>query len=169
MEIRQENQNDYEEVYTVVKEAFANAKFSDGDEQELVARLRKSSSFIPELSLVAVEKGKIAGHILFTRAYVGSFEVLALAPLSVLPQYQNKGIGLALIRQGHSVAARMGYGYCVVLGHAAYYPKSGYVPAGRYGIRAPFEVEDENFMAICFRETKETINGVIRYDEAFGL
>lgn len=73
-------------------EAFAGAQHSDGNEQDLAAALRKSKSFIPELSLVAVEDDRIAGHILFTRALVNHTEVLALAPLSVLPAYQNRGI-----------------------------------------------------------------------------
>lgn len=169
MEIRQENKNDHEEVYKIVKEAFASAQFSDGGEQDLVVRLRKSGSFIPELSLVAVEDEKIVGHILFTRAYVGKDTVLALAPLSVLPQHQNKGIGLSLIKRGHSIASRLGYKYSVVLGHAEYYKKAGYVPADSYGIKAPFEVERENFMAVCFQETADKLNGVIEYDGAFGI
>ena len=96
MVIRQERPADYEAVYQVVKEAFANAEHTDGHEQDLVAALRKSKSFIPELSLVAVEDDKIAGHILFTRAVVDHTEVLALAPLSVFPAYQGRGIGLSL-------------------------------------------------------------------------
>ena len=54
------------------------------------------------------------GHILFTKAFVDGVEALALAPLSVLPEYQNKGIGLSLIKHGHMTAFRLGYGYSVV-------------------------------------------------------
>lgn len=71
MKIRQETPRDYERVYQVVKEAFASAAQSDGNEQELVTALRSSSSFIPELSLVAEEEGEVIGHILFTKASVG--------------------------------------------------------------------------------------------------
>lgn len=169
MEIRQEKHNDHDAVYKVVKEAFATAEQSDGNEQELVVALRNSTSFIPELSLVAVEDGKIVGHILFTRALVNSMEVLALAPLSVLPEYQNRGIGLSLIEQGHITACRLGYRYAVVLGHSKYYPKAGYVPASRYGIKASFEVEDENFMAVCLNGNTDKLNGIIEYDKAFGI
>lgn len=169
MHIRQERPGDYEAVYQVVKEAFAGAEQADGDEQDLVVRLRSSKSFVPELSLVAEEDGKIVGHILFTRATVGGAEVLALAPLSVLPSYQNRGIGQALIREGHRVAKQLGYGYSVVLGHKAYYPKAGYVPASQYGIQAPFEVEDEYFMAVRLDETAENLDGVMAYDGAFGI
>ncbi len=169
MNIRQEQPIDYDMVYQIIKEAFANAEYSDGNEQDLVVSLRKSKSFIPELSLVAIEDNRIVGHILFTKAFVNKTEVLALAPLSVLPAYQNRGIGLSLIKQGHIIASRLGYGYSVVLGHAKYYPKAGYVPASRYGIKAPFEVQDENFMAVCFSENTDKLNGFIEYDKAFGI
>lgn len=169
MYIRQEQPTDYDIVYEMIKEAFAKAEHSDGNEQDLVVALRKSEAFIPELSLVAIADDRIVGHILFTKAYVGHTEVLALAPLSVLPGYQNKGIGLSLIEQGHIIATRLGYEYSIVLGHSKYYPKAGYVPASRYGIKAPFEVEDENFMATCFRENAVKLNGMIQYAGAFGI
>lgn len=169
MKIRQEQPADYAVVYQMIKEAFAHAEHSDGNEQDLVSALRESEAFIPELSLVAVEDNRIVGHILFTEAVVGNTKVLALAPLSVLPAYQNRGIGLSLIKQGHAGAARLGYRYSVVLGHAKYYPKAGYVPASRYGIRAPFPVEDENFMAVCLSGNAERLNGTMEYDKAFGI
>lgn len=104
MLIRKESPKDYERVYQVVKRAFESAEHADGNEQDLVDALRKSEAFIPELSLVAEMDQKIAGHIMFTRATVGDETVLALAPLSVLPGYQRKGIGTALIREGHRIA-----------------------------------------------------------------
>lgn len=169
MIIRQERPEDYDAVYCVVKEAFENAEHTDGNEQNLVVELRKSKSFIPQLSIVAVENEEIVGHILFTKATVDGVEVLALAPLSVLPEYQNKGIGLSLIKEGHKAAQKLGYKYIVVLGHSKYYPKAGYVPASRYGIKAPFEVDDESFMAINISGNKDKLNGIMQYDQAFGI
>ncbi len=169
MTIRQETPLDYAAVYSLVQAAFATAEQSDGNEQDLVAALRKSNSFIPELSLVAEEDGRIVGHILFTKAQVGQQIVLALAPLSVLPDCQRKGIGLALMAQGHRIAKELGYRYSVVLGHAAYYPKAGYRPASVYGIRAPFEVSDDHFMALKLDDAAPELNGVICYDGAFGI
>ena len=169
MEIRQEHTADHEAVYQVVKEAFAHADHTDGHEQDLVVDLRKSNAFIPELSLVAVEGDKVVGHILFTKAVVNQAEVLALAPLAVLPEYQGKGIGLALVKQGHKIAAELGYRYSVVLGHPKFYPKAGYIPASRYGIVAPFPVKDENFMATCLCGDGENLNGTMEYDAAFGI
>ena len=158
--IRQERPEDYDTVYHVVKEAFENAEYTDGNEQNLVAALRKSKSFIPELSLVAVEDEKIVGHILFTKAVVQGVEVLALAP---------RGIGLSLMKEGHSIAHKLGYEYSVVLGHSKYYPKAGYIPASECGIKAPFEVDDESFMALNLNGSQNKLNGVIEYDKAFGI
>ena len=169
MHIRQETPEDYEAVYRVVREAFASAEQSDGNEQDLVVALRKSGSFIPELSLVAVEDGRVVGHILFTRARVGAREVLALAPLSVLPEYQSRGIGLALMERGHEAARELGYRYSIVLGHPGYYPRAGYRPASRFGIRAPFPVEDGAFLALCLDGGEGRLDGVMRYDAAFGI
>lgn len=107
MIIRQERPEDYDTVYHVVKEAFENAEYTDGNEQNLVAALRKSKSFIPELSLVAVEDEKIVGHILFTKAVVQGVEVLALAPSNTaqrVPDHRSCPLhsGLAPDRESHN-------------------------------------------------------------------
>lgn len=167
--IRTEKTVNYTKVHHVITEAFKTAEHSDGNEADLVSKLRKSPSFIPELSLVAIADDIIAGHILFTKAYVNTTTVLALAPLSVLPEYQNQGIGLALIRKGHETAQKLGYKFSVILGYAKYYSKAGYIPASKYGIKAPFEIPDENFMAICFDKQNNQLNGTLKYDNAFKI
>ncbi len=145
MLIRKEEFKDYKTIYTVVKSAFDNAEHSDGNEHDLVDALRKGEAFIPDLSLVAETGGKIVGHIMFTKAKIGEDTVLALAPLSVLPEYQKMGIGMSLIKEGHRIADK--FGYSIVLGSEKYYPKAGYVPADNFGIKPPFDVSRVNFMA----------------------
>ena len=169
IEIRQENQKDYEEVYMVVKTAFEMAEHSDGNEQDLVVDLRNSDSFIPELSLVAVKEDKIVGYILFTKIKIENHEEIALAPLAVLPEYQKQGIGSMLIEQGHKIAKQLGYHYSIVLGSENYYPKFGYIPATQYGIQAPFDVANENFMAMKLNDTDIEITGVVQYAKEFGI
>ena len=169
IEIRQESQKDYEEVYMTVKTAFETAEHSDGNEQDLVVALRNSDSFIPELSLVAVKEDKIVGYILFTKIKIENHEEIALAPLAVLPEYQKQGIGSMLIEQGHKIAKQLGYHYSIVLGSENYYPKFGYIPAIQYGIQAPFNVADENFMAIKLNATDTEIEGVVQYAKEFGI
>ena len=169
LEIRQETKNDYEEVYNLVKKAFETAEHSDGNEQDLVVDLRKSNNFIPELSFVAIQDSKIVGYILFTKIKIGDSDEIALAPLGILPEYQRKGIGRALIKEGHRIAKNLGYHYSIVLGSEKYYPKFGYVPAINYGIMPPFDVSYENFMAIKLNDTDKEIKGIVKYAKEFGI
>lgn len=167
MIIRQENADDIDAVYEVVKKAFEQAEHTNHDEQNLVNRLRRSEHFIPELSLVAEENGTIIGHILFTKLNVGETIQLSLAPLAVLPEWQGKGIGGKLIVAGHEKARELGYEYSILVGHAAYYPRFGYFPASRIGVTAPFEVPDENLMAFNLQEKNTPVNGMIDYAKEF--
>lgn len=91
MRIRQECEADYPEICRLVKDAFAGAEHADGSEQDLVEALRKGAAYLPELALVAEVNGILAGHIMLTRAAVGGDPVLALAPLSVRPEFQRQG------------------------------------------------------------------------------
>lgn len=103
MIIREDNDQEIEEIKNVVKKAFENAEHSDGSEHLLVEALRRSENFIKKLSLVAVEDNMIIGYILFTKIKIGKDEELALAPLAVLPEFQRKGVGKALIKEGHKL------------------------------------------------------------------
>ncbi len=163
MVIRQEEIKDYEAVYNVVKTAFASAEHSDGTEQDLVGRLRNSNGFIKELSLVAEENNEILGHIIFTKAQIGETCGLALAPLSVAPHAQRKGVGTALMKKAHETAKDLGFDIIVVLGSEKYYPRVGYKPASLFGIKAPFEVPDENFMALSLSGSNYQVNGTVEY------
>lgn len=169
MVIRKEEAKDYDEIYKIVKEAFESAEHSDGNEQDLVIALRNGDAYISELSLVAEINGKIVGHIMFTKVKIGECIQLALAPLSVLPEYQKRGIGTALIQEGHKRAQKLGYEYSIVLGNEKYYAKIGYVPAKSYGIIPPFDVADENFMAHKLVENAPVISGVVQYSKEFGI
>ena len=169
MKIRQEDPKDYNNVYTLIKAAFETATHNDGTEQDLVVSLRTGDSFIPELSFVATEHDEIIGHIMFTKAQIGDSTELALAPLSISPNHQKKGIGTALMHHGHNVAKEMGYEFSVVLGSEEYYPRVGYQPASEFGIYPPFEVPSENFMALNLNGNHPRLNATLAYAKEFGL
>lgn len=169
MLIRKEEPKDYEIIYSVVKSAFDSAEHADGNEHDLVKALRKGEAYISELSLVAEIDGKIVGHIMFTKAKVEDNTVLALAPLSVIPEYQRQGIGTALIKEGHRIAKELGYGYSIVLGSETYYPRVGYFPAERYGVSPSFTVASENFMVYRLKEDAPSIQGILKYAKEFGI
>ena len=170
--IRQEKKVDFQKVSEVVEQAFQYEEMSDHREYLLVEKLRKTDAFIPELSLVAEHNKEIVGHILLTRVKIvnqhGSFDSLALAPVSVKPKYQNLGFGGQLITAAHRKATKLGFSSIVVLGHANYYPRFGYALAVKYGIELPFWAPDINCMVIAL--TKNGLNGVhgkVEYDKVF--
>src|SRR5262249_37015814 len=74
------------------------AAFATDAEARLVERLGANAHAI--ISLVAAWNGKVVGHILFSPVTAGSSRGLGLAPLAVLPNYQQMGIGSKLVRDG---------------------------------------------------------------------
>lgn len=170
--LRKENPSDYQQVEQLIEAAFRTAEHSDHREHLLVARLRKTTSFVPDLSIVAESNGQLLGHVLLTKIQISNasenFDSLALAPVSVLPDFQGKGLGGALIREAHQVATQLGFGSVILLGHADYYPRFGYQKASTFNIRLPFEAPDENCMAIeLLTGALKEVSGTVVYDPAF--
>ncbi len=170
--IRVELEKDYEKVEAIVKKAFEEEEFSDKTEHILVNKLRGSGSFIKELSIVAELDGEIVGHCLFTEGKIKNkdkeFRTLVLAPLSVLPEYQRKGIGSELVNEGIKKAKKLGYESIVVLGHHHYYPKFGFERSSKYGIKASFEVPEEALMVLQLKENSlDEVSGTIIYAKEF--
>ena len=174
LKIRQEQDRDHKQVFNLLKEAFATEELTNPDEPFLVDRLRKSEAFIPELSLVAEVNDKIVGHILLTRITIRDEESehnsLALAPVSVLPEFQRKGIGGKLIESAHKRATDLGHKSVILLGHQNYYPRFGYQLTEKFGIQLPFDVPKENCMAIeLITGGLEGVKGAVEYPKEFGL
>ena len=173
--IRPETEADHRAVAEVISAAFRDAEHSDGTEADLVARLRRVGGFLPKLSLVAECEGVIIGHSLLSpiaiRTDSGAVHPsLALAPVSVLPARQGQGVGTALIHAGHDAARKLGFSSVIVLGHPEYYPRFGYHRASLWGIKAPFDVPDEAFMALeLVPGGLDTVSGTVIYPAAFGI
>ena len=168
IKIRQECVTDFGEVTSLIEEAFKNEPNSDHKEQFLVDRLRETEAFIPELSIVALLENKVVGHILLTKIKIGNSISLALAPVSVLPEYQGNGIGSKLIIEAHNKARELGYQSVVLLGHKDYYPRFGYVVAEKFGIKLPFDVPSECIMAIELTPNAlKEVNGIVEYHSTF--
>jgi putative acetyltransferase len=166
--IRQEQAQDHARVYQINARAF-------GGEAEalLVNRLRMSLAFVPELSLVAENETVLIGYLLLTKIQIWHNKIqvaesLALAPLAVLPEFQKKGIGSALVGHGLVQARAMNFKSVVVLGHPHYYPKFGFMPAHSWGIKAPFAVKPNHFMALELKPNAlAKASGLVEYPREF--
>jgi putative acetyltransferase len=162
--VRNESPTDFDAVYEVNLRAFGQE-----NEARLVEEQRRVGDTI---SLVAEVDGCVVGHILFSPIVIegqdGNVPALALAPMAVLPDYQNRGIGSKLVRQGLETCRSLGHKIVIVLGHAQFYPRFGFIPARLQGIEAPFEVPDEAWMALELQPgALSGVKGVVKYPPAF--
>jgi predicted N-acetyltransferase YhbS/SAM-dependent methyltransferase len=147
------------------------AAFPTPLEADLVDALRADpQAWIPELSWISVaDDGTVAGYSLLTRCHVGGVPALALGPCAVRPEHQSRGAGSAAIRAGLEQARKGGENLVVVLGHAGYYPRFGFVRASQFGISTTFEVPDENLMVLALDPSAPVPPGPIRYAAPFGV
>ena len=115
IKILTETKNDYQSIRDVNELAFGQI-----DEAMLVEKLRQHDNFIPEMSLVAKDGSMVVGHILFFPVKIigvrKQWDSLALAPMAVLPEYQNRGIGSMLVQRGLQKAAETGFTNCQCAG-----------------------------------------------------
>ncbi len=167
MHIRPETAGDQEAIREVNTQAFGRPT-----EADIVEKVRQSSGFVPELSFVAERNGQVVGHALFSKVAIQgeaeSWEVLALGPIAVRPEFQRQGIGGQMIRAGIQRAAASGYRAIVLIGHPTYYPRFGFVPGSRFGLKCSFAVPDEVFMAYPLApDGLDEVQGTVLYPPAF--
>lgn len=161
--VRAEAEADRRAVYALNSSAFGRP-----NEAQLVDALRVQAE--PVVSLVAEENDKVVGHIVFTPVSLLTYRelIMGLAPMAVIPARQRSGIGSALVRTGLERCKEWGATAVVVLGHPDFYPKFGFVPAVRFGLRCEYDVPEEAFMAIELRPgALHGVSGTVKYHAAF--
>jgi predicted N-acetyltransferase YhbS len=136
--LRLEEENDYRTVEALTREAFWNHYVPGCDEHFLAHNLRKADVFIKELDFVALCDGKIVGNIMYAKASIKNngidHAVLTFGPVSVLPEYQNRGIGGKLINHTVKLAKETGYKAVIIYGDPEYYKRFGFKESKGYNI-----------------------------------
>ncbi len=164
MHIRPETEADRAAVRAVNEAAFDTPA-----EADIVEALRGKG--ISVVSLVAEVDDKIVGHILFSSVSLekhADLNLMGLGPMAVMPDYQRKGVGSALVREGLTCCKALGSCAVVVVGHPGYYPRFGFVPASRYSLRSEYDVPDDVFMVAEIKDgALDGASGLVRYDDAF--
>jgi len=163
--IRSERPEDFSAVFEINRSAFGRPA-----EAQLVETLRLVAD--PQISLVATLDKLVVGHIFFSPVTIegqhASMQALGLAPMAVVPELQNQGIGSLLVREGLSTARRLGQNIVVVLGHSEYYPRFGFGIASHKGLRCEFPAPEESFMVVELAPgALRGIAGVVKYLPAF--
>ena len=129
--IRNETENDYRVVEEITREAFWNLYFPGCNEHYLVHKMRNHADFLKELDFVAECDGKLVGNIMYTKAWLidepgNEMGIVSFGPISVLPEYQRKGIGSTLINHTKNIAIKQGVKAIVILGDPHNYCKHGF-------------------------------------------
>jgi putative acetyltransferase len=164
--IRRELTSDADAVAAVTTAAFRRPDNPEPVETRLLAELRVSDAWIPELSFVAVDDD-VVGHVVCTRAHVGSHPALGLGPISVSPERQGQGIGSALMHAVLGAADALDEPLVVLLGDPAYYARFGFAPGARHGITPPVEAWSSYFQARTLTTYRPDLRGAFRYAEPF--
>jgi len=163
--IRPEGPGDVAAVRRVNERAFGR-----GVEADLVEALRAAGA--AALSLVAEADGRVVGHVLYSPVTIetaaGTRTALGLAPLAVVPERQRQGIGTRLVEASLARLRAEEHGAVIVIGHPEYYPRFGFLRAGRWGLTVPFEVPADAFMALeLVPGALEGCAGVVHYRPEF--
>jgi putative acetyltransferase len=162
IDVRSETATDVTAIEAVTTAAFLEAPHTSRTEQFIVESLRRAGQLT--VSLVADAEGVVVGHVAISPVSIadGASGWYGLGPISVAPEYQRRGIGSRLMREGLRVLREHGASGCVVLGEPGYY--------GRFGFRVDPDlslpgVPPEYFQAISFGVSHP--KGVVSYHPAF--
>jgi putative acetyltransferase len=168
--IRPELPVDLDQIHELHRAAFRGPA-----EAELVDAIRAGPGFIPELSLVAVATdGSVFGHIMISRVGFDRAgeegarqDVLALAPLAVLPPHFDRGIGTELTRTALEIADQRDEPFVAVLGAPSFYAPFGFTPATDEGIESPYDAAGPAFQ-VRPRAGASLEPGTVVYPPMFG-
>ena len=167
--IETERSPDYAGIRAVHLAAFPTQVGAD-----LVDQLRTNRRAV--VSLVAHEGDTVVGHVLFSpvaiHAIDGSDDTvlangLGLAPVAVLPEFQGRGVGAALIEAGIARCRESGVPFVVVLGEPAYYGRFGFEPAGRYRLESVYNAGDAFQVLLLAPNALPAMGGLVRYGDEF--
>lgn len=161
--VRVEQPGDRDAVRALNEHAFGGR-----EEADIVEALHGANAVV--VALVAEVGAAVVGHILFSPVTVERSDapLVGLAPMAVAPGYQKQGIGSVLVREGLARCRAAGVEGVVVLGHAEYYPRFGFVQAQQFGLRCEYDVPAEVFMALELTHgALRSVSGLVRYHAAF--
>jgi putative acetyltransferase len=160
--IRSETNADVNAIAEVTIAAFQTLAISNHTEQFIIEALRAAN--VLTVSLVAELEGQIVGHIAFSPITISdhSQNWYGLGPLSVLPAYQQQGIGKALVQEGLSRLRTLNAKGCCLVGHPEYYPKFGFQNVAGLVYKG---VRSQVFFALSF--DGQYPQGTVTFHEAF--
>lgn len=174
MIVRQQQANDYAAIRHVYAEAFRRPRFRPPQnpacvppEVSLFKTLWDAGDVIFEFSFTALADVGVVGHVTASQATVGTYRVVAVGPIGVLPDLQGRGIGSALMDAHLTAADSAEVPLIVLLGAPQYYRRFGFRPAEELGVISPEPEWGAAFQARPLTAYTESVAGQFRYASAF--
>ena len=138
--IRPEEKADHRNVENLIRESFWNVYRPGCSDQYVMHVLRDDPAFVKELDFVMEKDGKLIGQNMFMRTVIEADDgrtipVLTMGPICITPELKRQGYGKILLDYSLEKAAEMGFGAVLFEGNIAFYGKSGFDYASRFGIR----------------------------------
>lgn len=139
IKIRNEKNTDYVATEMLIKEAFWNLYVPGCSEHYLAHILRSHEDFVPELDLVIEADNKIIGNIMYTKSRLAdetgnTKNILTFGPVCIVPEYQRRGYGKALMEYSFERAAGLGYEAIVIFGSPANYVARGFKSCKKFNV-----------------------------------
>jgi putative acetyltransferase len=130
--VRQERVDDERELAALI-----DAAFGDTETSEFTAQIRASAGYVPELTFVAVDDGRLVGFTMLSYVTAGIRDILILTPMAVRPDRQRAGVGQQVVRAAIAAADERGEPVLLVEGVPSYYPQFGFRSASELGFERP--------------------------------
>ena len=167
--IRVASEADWTAIPEVHRAAFGPR---EGDEVARIARELHDRPDLhePDLSFVAVEDERVVGHVMNTWSEIedSDVRVLQFSPLGVLPEYQRRGHGAALVRASLEAVRARGEPVLVLEGDPKYYGRFGFVRADEFGLLPPPEALADWAFQVAVLDPEATLpRGRVVYSEPF--
>lgn len=166
-----ETPENFDAVRRLTVNAFAASELGHNGEADLIDAVRDQCDEV--ISLVALDDDRVVGHILFSRATIqlesSTIHGMGLAPMSVLPTDQRRGVGSQLVREGLRHVADTDAAFTIVAGHPEYYPRFGFLPAKQFSVTHGFAGMPQGilFLHISDQAIRLT-DGLAYYHPVFG-
>lgn len=156
-------------VKSVLRDVFfSENKDESFNEWEFAENVLKTNGYLPELCLIALAGNTVIGYNALTTAKIGRTEGLALGPLGVKHEFQNRGIGSCLVRESIQRAKKKGYPWIALVG-GAYYSRFGFERAQTFNIMVSDNDFDNAHIQILFLDNsaRDVTTGKLVYCDAF--
>lgn len=143
-------------------EALHDHAFGPGRFVRTASRLREGVAADPDLSLVAIAHGRLAGSVTLTPITIGSEPALLLGPLAVDPDFENRGIGGRLVKETLARAKAAGHRLVLLVGDAPYYGRFGFHRVSPERVRMPGPVDTRRVLiAELVEGAREAAEGLV--------